>query len=198
MKVRNSLHSKEREELSHRVKEIRAKLNMDQPSFADYIGVSEQTIKNWEQCYSYPKLEAACIASNKLGCDINYFLGRTKEKTWDLKDICNEIGLSEQAVMLLTNRRMNDNSESKVFVESKYPEVGLSYISVRRLSRLICDEEFCDAVENLIIGAVDYSDSFTFEGVGITADMIESAWLFRIRDRLLEMKVEEKAAAVTD
>lgn len=63
------------------------------------IQVTAKTVKNWEQGHALPRdtniLLAACDA---LDVDVDYLLGKLKERTKEITDIAAETGLSEDSI----------------------------------------------------------------------------------------------------
>lgn len=69
--------------------------------FADSIGVSTVTVQLWTSDKKKPTTEHLFRICEALNCDLDYLLGRIKEKTHDLQFVCDYTGLTSAAVEAL-------------------------------------------------------------------------------------------------
>lgn len=67
------------QEFGKRLKSIRAKKNIKQGELADKIGITRQSIGNYESGKQYPTIDILIEMTNCLECSLDYLLGRTDE-----------------------------------------------------------------------------------------------------------------------
>ena len=109
-----------------RLKKLRKERFKTQDSFAEAIGKTVETVRNWEQGRALPEMETLFTISSLLGCDLDYLTGRLDQKTHGLQFIHDQTGLSEKAIIVLQ--------------ESRYPEM---------ISKLIEHPDFPRLINNL-------------------------------------------------
>ena len=66
-------------------------------------GYGEKTVRSWESGSAWPSAELIKPICQLLGCCSDYLLCNIQEKDHDIKFICEETGLSEEAVERLTD-----------------------------------------------------------------------------------------------
>lgn len=101
--MRNKLHSNEGVAFRERLKELREKKGLTQQEFAERLiikgsTVSIDSIRNWEQGFNMPGIDALIAICRFFECDVDYILGNIDCKTHDMEWIKKETGLSEEAV----------------------------------------------------------------------------------------------------
>ena len=101
--MRNKLHSNEGVAFRERLKRLREKKGLTQQEFADCLiikgsTVSIESIRNWEQGFNMPGIDALIAICRFFECDVDYILGNIDCKTHDMEWIKKETGLSEEAV----------------------------------------------------------------------------------------------------
>lgn len=69
-----------------------------QQLFADAYGVELQTVRNWEQAKTWPKLKELLDLRDFFHCDTDYLLDKVDVPTYDLDFVCKYTGLSPEAV----------------------------------------------------------------------------------------------------
>lgn len=94
-------------------KRERRRCGFTQQSFAEYFGVSLDTVRNWEQGRKVPEIKTIERLCDEFGCEPDYLLGRMEHSTHDIQFICDQTGLSEYAVCELT-RMKEDLASIKV------------------------------------------------------------------------------------
>lgn len=82
-------------------KRARKKAGFTQQRLADAIGVSVETVRNWEQGRVIPEHQTIGLLCDFFKCDIDYLFGRIDYETHDLAFICEYTGLSEDAAKVL-------------------------------------------------------------------------------------------------
>ena len=93
-------------EISKQIKAIRVSHGFkSQQSFADALHVHLKTVQGWEKESNpiLPDLDNLLSMCAVLDCDLDYLIGRIKEKTHDIKTVCGITGLSENAVTWISN-----------------------------------------------------------------------------------------------
>lgn len=83
-------------------KRERERAGYTQKSFAESFDVSLDTVRNWEQGRKVPEIKTIERLCNEFGCEPDYLLGRMENSTHDIQFICNQTGLSEDAVLALS------------------------------------------------------------------------------------------------
>lgn len=94
-------------------KRERKKAGYSQKSFAEYFDVSLDTVRNWEQGRKVPEIRTIERLCAEFGCEPDYLLGRMESSTHDVQFICDQTGLSEDAVLVL-NRLREDHASIQV------------------------------------------------------------------------------------
>ena len=79
-----------------------------QELFAEDLGVSYETVRNWEQGRTFPEFKMIVKICNFLGCDMDYLFGHIDLKTHNAQYIHDHTGLSERAIEKL-NRLKKEN-----------------------------------------------------------------------------------------
>lgn len=92
-----------------RFKELREQNGYTQITFLKAINADEyvtsiESVRNWEQGKSIPEWRTILKLCDFFDCDMDYLFGRISKKTHDTQFICNEIGLSEEALMNLIDK----------------------------------------------------------------------------------------------
>lgn len=83
-------------------KREREKAGYTQKSFAESFDVSLDTVRNWEQGRKVPEIKTIERLCAEFGCEPDYLLGRMQNSTHDIQFICQQTGLSEDAVLALS------------------------------------------------------------------------------------------------
>lgn len=91
------------------IKKIRKDAGYTQKTLADALGISIETIKNWEQGRNIPEIEIICRLCDFFDCDIDYLFNNIECKKHDDEFIHQETGLSEIAIRNI--RYINDFHE---------------------------------------------------------------------------------------
>lgn len=94
-----------------RLKALRKATKLKQKPFADAVGISENSLKAYEQGRSIPETEALFKICNYCHCDIDYIFGRTTAKKRTVQDVMDLTGLSEKAVCNLMLAKTTQNTE---------------------------------------------------------------------------------------
>lgn len=71
------------EKFGNRLKALREQLNIKQGEFADKIGLSRQSISNYESGKHSPDVEVLKRMAEYLGCSVDYLLGLTGHKNYE-------------------------------------------------------------------------------------------------------------------
>lgn len=108
------------------------KRGMTQYEFAHALGVSIDTVKNWEQCYNYPRIEDIDKICRIFHCKYDYLFGADDRMQEDL-------GLSEDALYVLRKvKEWGDHNIVSHFLEN------IDFIEA--LLKLI-DTDYSDALQ---------------------------------------------------
>lgn len=82
-------------------KRERERAGYTQKSFAESFDVSLDTVRNWEQGRKVPEIKTIERLCAEFACEPDYLLGRMENSTHDIQFICQQTGLSEDAVLAL-------------------------------------------------------------------------------------------------
>lgn len=85
-----------------------------QEAFAEALGYSIESVRNWEQGRTIPEPGTLFRLADFLDCDLDYLIGRIDKPTHDLNFITDSIRLSEEAVeklMRLSGKQLQSISE---------------------------------------------------------------------------------------
>lgn len=91
--------------LSENIKKLRVALNISQVELARKLGVSKQSVSNWENDNIQPSIDMLIKLAKALNVSTDYLLGLTTEKTIDAS------GLSE--IQLAHIRQIIDDIRHK-------------------------------------------------------------------------------------
>ena len=59
----------------------RVKMGLSQEQLANKLGVTRETVKNWEIERTIPGVDSAVELADLFGCTIDYLLARTEQRT---------------------------------------------------------------------------------------------------------------------
>ena len=85
-----------------------------QEAFAEALGYSIESVRNWEQGRTIPEPGTLFRLADFLDCDLDYLIGRIDKPTHDLNFITDSLRLSEEAVeklMKLSGKQLQSISE---------------------------------------------------------------------------------------
>lgn len=85
-----------------------------QEAFAEALGYSIESVRNWEQGRTIPEPGTLFRLADFLDCDLDYLIGRIDKPTHDLNFITDSLRLSEEAVeklMRLSGKQLQSISE---------------------------------------------------------------------------------------
>ena len=100
------------EKTAKRIKQLRKEAGYKSiEKFADELGYSRQTVAKWENGEATPTLDTLYDMVSILDCDMGYLLGLYDTRYFEHAEICEETGLSEDAVNVLKENRMNAHSD---------------------------------------------------------------------------------------
>ena len=97
----DALSEEKLKKFGNRLKNRRKKVGIEsQEAFADKLGVSLKTVRNWEQGRNAPELTTLLniCGSKMLDCTPDYLLGYIDETSHDMRYISQETGLTETSI----------------------------------------------------------------------------------------------------
>lgn len=97
---------------NERLKKERKKKYKTQDAFADALGVSIESVRNWEQGRILPEMGTLFKICDLLGCDLDYLTGRIDYKKHGDQFIHDQTGLSEDAIRRLRSWSQEDDQRS--------------------------------------------------------------------------------------
>ena len=122
-------------ETGKRIKNLREEAGYNsQKSFAEKLGYSRQTVAKWENGETMPTLDTLYDIISVLDCDMGYLLCLYDTRYFKHAEICEETGLSAEAVEILMEekKRLNKidewNEKKNWFVEHKGRSLMLEVI----------------------------------------------------------------------
>lgn len=98
------------------LKSLRSSHELTQAELSEKLGVSEDTVREWEQQYKVPTADSLILLSNFYQVSIDYLLGRIEATTHDKTFICKELNLSEDIVDMLINPDLRFPSQTIDFL----------------------------------------------------------------------------------
>lgn len=91
--------------LSHRIRELRLAKNLSQVQLAALLGVTKQSVSNWENDNIQPSVDMLLKLSDVLGASTDYLLGLEHGRIIDVSDLTpDEIAHIQQLVADLRRR----------------------------------------------------------------------------------------------
>lgn len=138
-KVKQNLYPEVLETLKKNIRNIRKEKGFrSAESFAEELDVSLKTVQGWENMDNgrWPDLAMMIHLCEKTGCDLDYLLDRIKEPTHGVKYICDQTGLSVEAVKKLTSLKGTglDDLLSEIITHKNAPRL-------LRVIQLAADED---------------------------------------------------------
>lgn len=104
-----------------RIRSLREKIGVSQTEFADRMGVARATISYYENGDRIPDLQFLIKVCSETGCSPLYLLGSTDAMTDDMRDIADELEISDEAArgLFKGNRECYDF----IFTNSHFDEM---------------------------------------------------------------------------
>lgn len=103
--------------IGDRIKSLRDETGTTQQALADALHVKRETINMWENGGRDLKTGSICDLAKFFNVSADYLLGLTEYKTTDqnIKNVCEVTGLSECAISILRNHKMNNGKNIDSF-----------------------------------------------------------------------------------
>lgn len=120
-----------------------------QEKFAEALGCSVETVRNWEQGRTAPETGTLFLIAELLDCDLDYLTGRIERPTHDLEFITDQLGLSEEAVKKIM--RMSKSQVKSISEIIEHPKFGRMTEQVKNLKD---KQALNDATAALVINHV--------------------------------------------
>lgn len=112
---------------AERLKKLRKEKYKTQQDFADALGVSIESVRNWEQGRIIPEMNRLFSICSHLNCDLDYLIGRLESKTHDLAFIHDQIGLDLSVIEKLQDWNKRENTKtmylSEIMTHERFPEL---------------------------------------------------------------------------
>lgn len=127
------------------IKNARKSKGLTQEELSDQLNVSLKTIQNWEQSIAVPEFQTILRLCDFFECDMAYLFNVLDCKTYDTQFVHDQIGLSENAIEKLLDRKKH----------------SINYI--KSLSILLCSTNFDSVLSRITkyIDAVKNYDTLT-------------------------------------
>ncbi len=90
--------------LSARIKEIRTAKKLSQVDLAKLLGVTKQSVSNWENDNIQPSVEMLLKISEALNVTTDYLLGRSDRRYLDITDLPEEAIQYIQGIISFINK----------------------------------------------------------------------------------------------
>ena len=116
-----------------RLKSLRNEARMTQEEFSEFLDITFESYKKYEQGTRCPEIAKLQEISQKVKCDINYLIELNAPKNRNIADVTEETGLSEKAIKTLTFFKESDAKCMKLInyiLENLPPN---TYIALPRL-----------------------------------------------------------------
>lgn len=112
---------------------------LSQESFAEELEVSRDTLEKWLRKETLPRTEYIIWMCNHFSCDIEYLFGQIDKKTKEATVICEETGLSEEAVNILIEL---NKMEPEEYITRHYEDLHkLSELPNKKEFKKFCKEQ---------------------------------------------------------
>lgn len=76
--------------LNERIKELRTAMNISQVELGDMLGVSKQSVSNWENDNILPSVDMLMKIAKFFRVSCDYLLGMTSDKTINVSELSDE------------------------------------------------------------------------------------------------------------
>lgn len=148
-----------------------------QEDFAGALGVSTESVRNWEQNRALPGPESLFKICEVLDLDVDYLLGRLEHRTHDIQYIQDYTGLSAEAIDVLHNF-----SQDGSYRIEHWPELLsliITHKDFRRLMTnisdyiLILDSEYQQTIEDIDHDILDMTGSGLFHTSRVLTNILE-------------------------
>ena len=103
--------------IGQRIKKIRISRKLTQNQLAQRIGVSKQTISNWENDNQMPELETFIVLAKDLQCSADYILGFSTVEKVNRNNNCIYIDLDK--VPLKWQKHIKETTEQLIYTISE-------------------------------------------------------------------------------
>lgn len=113
-KIYDEYNSNEAFKIGQNLKRIRQNNGLSQEAFAELIGVSRQTVINWEKGNSLPSVDKVGIIINKCSTSIEEILG--KETVCSRESACEETALLAGAEEICESMAKSKKDSQKIFL----------------------------------------------------------------------------------
>ena len=90
--------------LSSRMREIRIAKKISQVELAKTIGVTKQSVSNWENDNIQPSIEMLCRIADALSVTADYLLGRDEKRYIEVTELSEEAIQSVQSLINLLKK----------------------------------------------------------------------------------------------
>jgi len=149
--------------LPEKIKKLRKEHGYkSQYAFAQALHVHEKTVQYWETVKSVPELDSLIMISKLFNVDLDYLTEKIQEPTHDLQFICDNTGLSVDAVMALNHLNQVDpdmlKTLSQVICTRLFPKL-LHALSVLTLPKREMNKQYGEFVRNYLINKLSGQDA---------------------------------------
>ena len=149
--------------LPEKIKKLRKEHGYkSQYAFAQALHVHEKTVQYWETGKTVPELDSLIMISKLFNVDLDYLTEKIQEPTHDLQFICDNTGLSVDAVMALNHLNQVDpdmlKTLSQVICTRLFPKL-LHALSVLTLPKREMNKQYGEFVRNYLINKLSGQDA---------------------------------------
>lgn len=149
--------------LPEKIKKLRKEHGYkSQYAFAQALHVHEKTVQYWETGKTIPELDSLIMISKLFNVDLDYLTEKIQEPTHDLQFICDNTGLSVDAVMALNHLNQVDPDMLKTLSQAictrLFPKL-LHALSVLTLPKREMNKQYGEFVRNYLINKLSGQDA---------------------------------------
>lgn len=122
--------------IGERIKGLRKSRHMTQSEFAVIMGVSLETVRDWEQGWRYPGADDLLEISQYFGCDLDYLFGQQDTPVREYGHLSEELGITEKAAEGLLH--LSRSEDTRTFLSEFFSDPDILF----NLSDVVgCDYE---------------------------------------------------------
>lgn len=166
------------QEFGDRLRDRRKLYYKTQDLFSEALGVSIESVRNWEQGRVVPEMGTIFKIAELLDCDIDYLTGRLTQTTHDLQYVCNYTGLTEDTIKRLSALPESQKKLLCDFVEDP------GFLSVTKdVDNLANKDSISKATADMIVSHLKrcLTDPNT---ISINTDLIEKSMLYTLSTKI--------------
>lgn len=187
--------------LPEKIKKLRKEHGYkSQYAFAQALHVHEKTVQYWETGKTIPTTESLIMISQLFNVDLDYLTEKIQEPTHDLQFVCDNTGLSVDAVMALNHLNQVDpdmlKTLSQVICTRLFPKL-IHAISALTLPKEEMNSQYGEFVRRYLISRLRGNDAPYMDSPEDIIAVFETQALRMIDGIVEEIKQNQKPSRKT-